>query len=98
MLPFYYGKLHEVGIADLINNHMQLTDYRDIAVLVALVIGLTQVFKGFLPDKFVPLLSLVLGVSLSLVVFGLGVGGILTGVMVGLSASGLYDHKTLITG
>lgn len=76
---------------------MTLQEFQSIAMLVALVIGLTQITKGFVKnEKFYPLISLALGIALSLLVFGLGVVGLLTGIVIGLSASGLYSGATTI--
>lgn len=69
----------------------------DLAYNVALVpitTALVQVVKKIgLPDKFAPILSVVFGLGLSYLING---GAIFTwvlgGVLVGLSASGLYDH------
>lgn len=71
----------------------------ELGMIVAVIIGLGEVVKQVgVPVKYLPVVSLILGV----------VGGIfftdgemaekaLTGVMLGLSASGLYDQSKLIT-
>lgn len=60
---------------------------------VAIVIGLTQVVKRFVPERFIPLLSIVFGVLLAVAgswgYFSAGV--IVKGIVIGLSASGLWD-------
>ena len=70
--------------------------------IVALVVGLTQIFKkGFkIPTRFAPLLSLAFALTLA-IVFGTDpmVERIFAGIMVGLSASGFYSGtKKLIQG
>jgi hypothetical protein len=72
----------------------------EIGVIIAVLVGLGQVAKQLgLPTKYIPLMSLILGV-----VAGLTMGvaptfpeQILYGIMVGLSASGLYDQSKVIT-
>lgn len=63
-------------------------------VLIPLIIGLVELFKGLgLNKKFLPVVSLFLGITAG--VFYLYPedlkGGILVGIMLGLSASGLYS-------
>lgn len=69
-------------------------------VLIPLIIGLIELLKYFsLPKKVLPIVSLALGVILGIVyVYPHDVkGGILVGLMMGLSASGMYSGgKTLV--
>lgn len=71
-------------------------------ILIPLVSGLVEIFKNaFIIDaRFLPLLSLVTGIVVNVLValgFNLPIAtAILTGAIVGLGASGLYD--TLTTG
>jgi len=67
----------------------------DEGAITALVIGLTQFAKGHIEKKYVPLLSLILGILLN-VLYTLSQGrdiisGVLYGAVIGLTASGLYD-------
>ena len=72
----------------------------EIAVIIGVVVGLTQLFKGMkvVPVKYLPLLSLVFGV-----LGGIAYGGgelkenIIMGVMIGLSASGLFDQTKIVS-
>ena len=72
----------------------------EIALIIGIVVGLTQLFKSInlVPKKYLPLLSLGLGI-----VFAVFVGdgslkdNIVLGVMVGLSASGLFDQTKNVT-
>ncbi len=62
--------------------------------LIPLVIGLSEVTKRLgLNVKFVPVLNLVLGLSAGLVFLNPGdvKAGIIQGLFIGLSASGLYS-------
>lgn len=71
---------------------MDLTVY-DVALIPAIV-GLIQVAKGLgLPHKFSPILGIVLGIVAGTVfVYPDDIkGGILVGIMIGLSTSGLYS-------
>lgn len=82
---------------------MEITVY-DIA-LIPLISGLVEVFKQVgIPKKYSLLLSIVIGILLS-IVYTDSIDlkkGILMGVMLGLSASGLYSgtrsvHQTIKT-
>ena len=69
-------------------------------VLIPLIIGLVEVLKYFgLPKRVLPIFSLVMGVLAGVFyVYPHDVrGGILVGLMMGLSASGMYSGgKALI--
>ncbi|TXL65641.1 hypothetical protein FHP05_05830 [Cerasibacillus terrae] len=61
---------------------------------VPLITGLVQVFKvAGLPKKFLPLVSLLLGIGGGVFYISPGdlKGGIIIGIVLGLSASGLYS-------
>lgn len=68
-------------------------------VLIPVVLGLVQVVKlSGLATRWAPLTSLVLGICVAALVSGLSRIGILQGVIIGLSAAGLYSGtKTTIT-
>lgn len=68
--------------------------------LIAIVVGLTQVVKAFVSDaRFYPLISLVLAVAASFLLPQATIGAtILAGLVMGLSASGLYSGtKTVVS-
>lgn len=75
-------------------------------VAVPLIVGLVEVFKrAGLPRRFAPLVSMVLGLGLSLGYMATGITGngpslmdsLVIGIALGLSASGLYSGgKTAI--
>jgi hypothetical protein len=60
---------------------------------VAIVIGLTQVAKRFISDRYIPLVAILLGVTLvSVVVIPYWTTeALIKGLVVGLTASGLYS-------
>jgi len=64
-----------------------------ITVLIAFTIGVTEVIKRLgLPSKFSPLVSLFVGISFAILALtDTMTNKILTGVMCGLSASGLFS-------
>lgn len=76
---------------------MDFTAY-DVAI-IPVITGLIQAFKNVgLPKKFSPLVSLGLGILAGVFYIEPNdlLGGILTGLVAGLSASGLYNQaKTL---
>jgi len=68
----------------------------DFAVLTGITLGVTQLVKGFVPSKWVPLTSVVLAIAM-----GMGYSfqqhanlyeGLVMGLIAGLSANGLYDN------
>lgn len=67
-------------------------------ILIAVVIALTQIVKGFgIDSKYLPLVSLILGVLGGIVFLdGLLKETILYGAIIGLSASGLFDQSKII--
>ena len=65
----------------------------DLAILIAVVSGLTQVFKkATWLGKYPEFLALALGVILALAGLGFNFDALMSGLIVGLSASGLYDN------
>jgi len=70
--------------------------YIDDAVAIGLVIGLTQMMKGYINDKYTPLISLFFGIVGGIILSGLSVEGAVKGVIFGLTASGLYDHSKIV--
>ena len=72
-------------------------------VLVAVVIGLVEAAKRIgVPEKFAPLVSLILGLGLSFLGFVANpdlVSTIVGGIIIGLSAVGLYSGtKNIVEG
>lgn len=70
----------------------------EFTTLTALVLGITQLIKGYIPSKWVPLTSVVLGILM-----GMGYAlkqstniyeGLVLGLIAALSANGLYDNVT----
>lgn len=68
--------------------------------LVPVTIGLVEVVKVTgLPDRFAPISSILIGVALGILVLPTLIDAILGGVIVGLSASGLYSGtRALVRG
>jgi len=71
-------------------------------LVIAVILGLIEVIKRAfdLPTRFIPLFSIILGVSIVLLFskdFVLA-DGIFAGILAGLSSSGLYDFgkKTVL--
>jgi len=62
------------------------------AVVVGVIIGLSEILKGLkIPTKYIPIFNVVVGVGI-MFLGDLSVGHtILTGVIIGLTASRLYD-------
>lgn len=68
-------------------------------VIIAVIIALGQLLKNTgVSAKYIPLVSLALGIVAGLVFFDGSIANqILTGIVAGLSASGLYDHTKIVT-
>lgn len=73
----------------------------EIAIIVAVVVALTQLFKklDFIPVKYIPVITLIFGVLAG--IFYVDVPTlqvkIMYGLMIGLSAAGLFDQSKIIT-
>jgi len=67
----------------------------EIAILTTIVVGITEVAKRIgAPTKYLPLIALVIGVILG---YGTaGVDGIITGIIGGLMACGLWDSSVAV--
>ncbi len=67
--------------------------------LVPVVLGLTSLVKNFLDSKWSPIVSLVLGVGAAFIVPEVSIQlTVLQGILVGLTASGLYSGiKAVVT-
>ena len=73
----------------------------DSTLIIALVIGLTQVFKMFdLSKRLTPVFAIVMGVLINMAFNAGGVWEqVLVGIIIGLTAVGLFSgSKTVITG
>lgn len=63
-----------------------------VVILVPIVIALTSLVKLYLDSKFAPLVSLGLGIVISFIFPAATLGlTILSGIVIGLTASGLYS-------
>jgi len=68
----------------------------DLAVIVAVIVGLGQVFKSFISSRYMPIVSLVLGVIAGIVyVDGTIQEQVFIGIAMGLAASGAFDVAKL---
>lgn len=68
-------------------------EYGGIAI-IPLLIGILEVFKKLgLKDKYIPVVSVVLGITIGIGLFGDGdiKIGLVQGIFIGLSAVGLYS-------
>ncbi|KAA0742009.1 holin [Bacillus sp. AY3-1] len=69
-----------------------------LAVMIGIVVGLSQIVKTIgLQTKYVPLLNLTLGIVLGVLFLGGDIKtNVFQGIIIGLSASGLFDHTKII--
>ncbi|KMQ12791.1 holin [Bacillus mycoides] len=69
-----------------------------LAVMIGIVVGLSQITKTIgLQTKYVPLLNLTLGIVLGVLFLGGDIKtNVFQGIIIGLSASGLFDHTKII--
>lgn len=65
----------------------------EIGVVVAVIIALGEFFKLYVPAKYLPLVSMVIGLAAGLLYIPhtTVADGIMTGIMTGLAACKLYD-------
>ncbi|HHK5534020.1 TPA: holin [Bacillus mobilis] len=69
-----------------------------LAVMIGIVVGLSQIAKTIgLQTKYIPLLNLTLGIVLGVLFLGGDIKtSVFQGIIIGLSASGLFDHTKII--
>lgn len=68
----------------------------ELAIIVAVITGVGQVAKNFVPSKFMPIVSLALGVGAGFAfVQGSIQEQVFYGLAMGLAASGLFDVAKL---
>ncbi|MDZ5606863.1 holin [Bacillus pseudomycoides] len=69
-----------------------------LAVMIGIVIGLSQIAKTIgLQTKYIPLLNLTLGIALGVLFLGGDLKtNVFQGIIIGLSASGLFDHTKIL--
>ena len=74
----------------------------DTAILVALILGLTEIIKRVgCPTKFIPIVAIILGVILNFLGKWIGVASselAIGGIMAGLMAMGLWSGSKAISG
>lgn len=69
-----------------------------LAVMIGIVVGLSQIVKTIgLQTKYVPLLNKTLGIVLGVLFLDGDIKtNVFQGIIIGLSASGLFDHTKII--
>ncbi len=80
-----------------------LTDLMaQLPLVVAIATGLTEVIKRALSlqsDRFIPLVSVVIGAGTGLVLLGVSIPAAVLGVIAGLAGTGLWEFgKTTVAG
>lgn len=70
----------------------------DYAIIVAVIVGLVEIVKQFIPKKFMPIISTIFGVIAGLVFVKEAIEvQVFVGLAMGLAASGLFDITRLAT-
>jgi len=64
--------------------------------ILTLVTALNSVVGQYLPSKYLPLASIVLGLAFGFLLSGFSVSAGITGLVIGLSACGLYDQTKIL--
>ncbi|MCB4844080.1 holin [Bacillus tropicus] len=69
-----------------------------LAVMIGIVVGFSQIVKTIgLQTKYVPLLNLTLGIVLGVLFLDGDIKtNVFQGIIIGLSASGLFDHTKIM--
>ncbi|WP_410985622.1 holin [Bacillus cereus] len=70
----------------------------EISIMIAVVVGLSQIAKTIgLQTKYIPLLNLTLGIVLGVLFLPQDLKmNVFQGIIIGLSASGLFDHTKIM--
>ena len=67
---------------------------------MAIVIALVALFKRYVPERFYPLMAVIVGMGFLSAVYAYTgkdvVAGLIQGLILGLGAAGLYDQKAII--
>ena len=69
-------------------------DFTDVTVVIAVIVGLSELVKRIgVNPKFIPIVNIIIGILAGIVYTNPGdfKAGIFTGIVMGLSASGLYS-------
>lgn len=70
----------------------------DASLLVAIIVGCSELMKIYVKAKYLPLLNMVFGILGSIVYFeGDLKTKVLSGIIAGLASSGLFDLTKVIT-
>ena len=74
--------------------------YIDEGVLIAVVIGITQIVKPFISDRYSAVVPVVLAAIMSAITAYLAggniAGAVLKGIVLGLTSAGLYDNGKIL--
>lgn len=76
-------------------------DMTGMAVEIGVIMGIAQIAKGLgLNPKFIPILNIAVGILIAILILPDGIrADIFNGIILGLSASGLYSsQKNIIKG
>lgn len=66
-------------------------------VLTSATLGLTQAFKiAGLPSRYSPIVAIIVGMIMNLALAGLSAESAVTGMVIGLSAVGLYESGSRV--
>jgi hypothetical protein len=83
-----------------------MTGIKEMAIVASFIIpivtGIVAAIKAMVPEsaaRFMPAVSILVGVTISLLIFGFTVPGGVVGLIIGLGATGLWEAgKTTIAG
>ena len=67
---------------------------------IGVILGITEAFKRAfdIPPRFIPLFSIFFGIGSSFLVNGVNTSSAVFGIILGLSASGLYSGGKAVSG
>lgn len=67
---------------------MQITNI----IIISILTGINEIEKQFIVDKkYIPLFSLVMGIIITLLTYGVNTNNVIIGIINGLSSCGLYS-------
>lgn len=68
----------------------------DYAIIVAAIVGIVEIVKQFVPNKFMPIISVIIGIIAGLVYVDATIElKVFIGIAMGLAACGLFDVAKL---
>lgn len=81
---------------DLDLTNLSVSMFANVGMLSAITIAVSSLLKNLIPERFYAILPVLIGIGISCTVLGFGKVEALVGLVIGLTAAGLYDQKNIV--